>query len=122
MNTRRLRPFGSRQVTISFGNVLMNRGSFRSRTFTGRREVPSPSSAAVSPAVNFREPGKSEAGVFMDSIERVAQNSLYHLFRIKKSFGDLPRGAAVAFIVAVDLLESIRGFARRGETKQSLVI
>src|SRR5205823_1432629 len=92
----------------------------RSRTFTGRREVPSPSSAAVSPAVNFREPGKSEAGVFMDSIKRVAQNSLYHLFRIKKSFGDLPRGAAVAFVVAVDLLESVRDFARRSDTPAAL--
>src|SRR3989442_169793 len=104
MNTRRLRPFGNRQVMISFGNVLMNRGSLRSRTFTGRREAPFPFNAAVRPAVNLRMPGKSEVGVFMDSIERVAQNRVRILFRVEKRFGDLPRGAAVAFVVAVDFL------------------
>src|SRR6266550_231185 len=58
----------------------------------------------------------------MDSIKRVTQNYFCDLFRVEKRFRDPPRGAAVAFVVAVDFLESAGGFARRGEAKQSFMI
>src|ERR1043166_2537118 len=64
MNTRRLRPSGNRQVTISFGKVYMNRGSLRLRTLTGRgRSLVF--KAAVKPAVSLGRLGRSESGVFI---------------------------------------------------------
>src|SRR2546425_12681757 len=65
MNTRNLRSCGTRQVTISFGNVHIIRGSVRSTMVTGPRDGFSQSSAAVRRAVSVGKSGRSEVGVFI---------------------------------------------------------
>src|SRR6185503_18268139 len=104
MNTRRLRPLGSRQVTISFGNVLMKRGSVRSSTVTRRFGGPSPPNAPFRPRVSVRKPGKSDAGVFIVSVQRVSEDPFRNLLRVEKLLGQPPRRLAVALIIRVDRL------------------
>src|SRR6266496_2795221 len=67
MNTRRLRPPGSWQVTISFANVLMNGGGFRLRTLTRCPSRLASERPRVSHSSRVAKSGNSDCGVFMGS-------------------------------------------------------
>src|SRR5438034_7705464 len=67
MNTRRLRPPGNWQVTISFGNVLMKCGGFLLRTLTGCLPRLAPARPMVSRSLKVGKSGNSDCGVFMGS-------------------------------------------------------
>src|SRR3989442_671185 len=67
INTRRLRPPGNWQVTISFGNVLMKRGGFLLRTLTGSLPGLASARPMVSRCLTVGKSGNSDCGVFMGS-------------------------------------------------------